>query len=81
MSVKILKLFLMISVTMVISGCASKPTFVDRVIEVPVIQECKIPNPVQCTSGKRTYTEEITQMRLCIREYRELVKICEKGDK
>lgn len=81
MSVKILKLFLMILGVMVISGCASKPTFVDRIIEVPVIQECKIPKPVQCTSGKRTYTEEVNQMRLCIREYRELVKVCEKGGK
>lgn len=67
----------MILVVMVISGCTAKQTYVDRIVEVPVIQKCKIPKPTQCTSGKPTYTEEVNQMRVCIREYRELVKVCE----
>ena len=77
MTVKILKIFLMILGVMAISGCATKQTYVDRIVEVPVVQKCKIPKPSQCTSGKPTYTEEVNQMRLCIREYRELSKVCE----
>ena len=77
MTAKILKIFLMILGVMVISGCATKQTYVDRIVEVPVVQKCKIPKPTHCTEGRATYTEEVTQMRVCIREYRELVKVCE----
>lgn len=77
MTAKILKIFLMILGVMVISGCSAKQTYVDRVVEVPVVQKCKIPNPTHCIEGRATYTEEVTQMRVCIREYRELVKVCE----
>lgn len=77
MTAKILKIFLMILGVMVISGCTAKQTYVDRIVEVPVVQKCKIPKPSQCTNGKATYTEELNQMRVCIREYRELVKVCE----
>ena len=77
MTVKILKIFLMILGIMVISGCTAKQTYVDRIVEIPVVQKCSIPKPSQCASGKSTYTEEVNQMRLCIREYRELSKVCE----
>ena len=77
MTAKILKIFLMISVILVISGCAVRPVYVDRVVEVPVITKCKVPKPESCGYGKSTYTQEVNQMRLCIRDYKRLVKICE----
>jgi outer membrane lipoprotein-sorting protein len=41
MTVKILKIFLMILGVMVISGCIAKQTYVDRIVEVPVVQILK----------------------------------------
>lgn len=81
MNVKILKKYFMILGIMVISliflGCSTKTVFVDRVVEVPVIEKCKIPKPQLCHYGKATLTEEITQMRMCIKELQSLIKICE----
>lgn len=44
MTVKMLKIFLMILGIMVISGCATRQTYVDRIVEVPVVRNVKYQN-------------------------------------
>lgn len=82
MNAKILNLFLMIFVLMVISGCSTKDiVYVDRPVDKVVTNSCIIPEPDECKPNKPTYTEEVNQMRICVREYKRLVEICEKDNK
>ena len=75
MNAKILNLFLMIFVVMVISGC----TTVTKIHKVPTIVACEIEEPAVCHYGKPTYTEEITQMRKCIKAYNSLIQVCKSA--
>lgn len=72
MNVKILKSLLMIFVMLVISGCTQK-VYVDRPVEVKVPVKVELPK-VECYSGKKTYTEEIKEMRLCIERYKQVME-------
>lgn len=76
MSAKILSVFLMTFVITVISGCSSKIEYVDRPVDVPIVQKCVVSVPVSCQSGKPTYTEELNQMRICIRDFKEVINVC-----
>ena len=76
MSAKILSVFLMMFVIMAISGCSNKIEYVDRPVEVPIMQKCVVSVPVSCQSGKPTYTEELNQMRICIRDFKEVINVC-----
>ena len=76
MNAKILNLFLMIFVAMVISGCT---TTVANIHKVPTVIACEVETPSVCHYGKTTYTEEITQMRKCIKAYGSLIQACKGG--
>ena len=72
MSVKTLKILLMIFVLLAISGCTEK-VYVDRPVEVKVPVKAELPKVV-CYPGKPTYTEEIKELRLCIERYKQVME-------
>ena len=75
MSVKRLRNWLMVLGLLVIStGCAEK-VYVDRPVEVKVPVKCVVPE-VTCFPGRVTYTEEITEMRICIERYKQAIEVC-----
>ena len=74
MSVKISKCLLMIFVVLGISGCAEKE-YVDRPVEVKVPVKCEVPE-VKCFPGKKTYTEEIKELRMCIERHKQAAEVC-----
>lgn len=74
MNVKILNSLLMIFVMLAISGCTEK-VFVDRPVEVKVPVKCKVPE-VKCFPGKKTYTEEIKELRMCIERHKQAAEVC-----
>lgn len=75
MNVKKLRNLLMILGLLGIStGCAEK-VYVDRPVEVKVPVKCVVPE-VKCFPGKGTYTEEISEMRMCIERYKQATEVC-----
>lgn len=82
MNARILKNYLTIFVTLVISalfiGCADK-VYVDRPYEVKVPVRVEIPT-VKCYPKQETYTEEIKELRLCIERYKEVIDNYNKKD-
>ena len=72
MSVKILKILLMIFVLLAISGCTEK-VYVDRPVEVKVPVKAELPKVI-CYPGKPAYTEEIKELRLCIERYKQVME-------
>lgn len=60
------------------SGCSNKTEikYVDRPFEQIVVVKCKVPEVTECVYGKTTYTGEINQMRMCIRQMQEAIEVC-----
>lgn len=79
MNVKILKVCLILLGILAISGCTTKVEYVDRVQKVSVIEKCKVEKAYLCSAGKATYTEEIHQMLLCIKQLKGQVQVCTGG--
>ena len=75
MSVKILKMLLIMFALLILSGCSAKePIYIDRVVKVDVPVKCKVPE-VKCEySG--TYTETVKKMQYCIEDLKEAIGVC-----
>lgn len=76
MSVKTLKLLLIVFVVLLFSGCAEKEIiYKDVPIEVKVPTKCIVPE-VHCDFNKQTDTEVITSLRMCIKELQQAINTC-----
>lgn len=70
-----------IAIIAMFTGCVNKQIeYVDRPFDRIVVKSCEVPKITQCEYGKETYTGEINQMRLCIRQLQDAIEVCSKGD-
>lgn len=77
MNAMILKILLSIFVLISISGCTTKTEYVDRIVRSTTVVPCNIPIPPSCEyEVKETYTEEIKQMYLCIKDAKSVIGVC-----
>lgn len=75
-----MKYIIIAIILIMFTGCANKQIeYVDRPFDRIVVKSCEIPKITQCEYGKETYTGEINQMRLCIRQLQDSIEVCSKG--
>ncbi len=76
MNAKTFLTFLTISaLTAFNAGCTEKIVYVPKEVLVPVAVGCKAAEPV-CDGSMATYTEIVTEARLCVRRYRAALDYC-----
>lgn len=81
MSAVMSKMLLSIFVLISISGCTTKTVYVDRIVRSTTVVPCSIPMPLSCEyEAKGTYTEEIKQMYLCIKDAKSVIGVCNDKD-
>lgn len=74
MSVKILKILLMLFALLLFSGCSEK-VYIDRPVYVDVPVACKVPD-VHCDFNLATDTEVIVRLRTCIEDLKKSIEVC-----
>lgn len=75
---KILKVFLIALGLLTLTACSKeqpKPIYIDRIVEVKVPVKC-IPEDVNCSFDRPTYTEVIGSYLECIVDLKKSIEVC-----
>lgn len=78
MNVKILNLFLIISVLIISSGCQGKTIYLDKIVEVGIPIKCITPNVICEYKNNMTYTEVLNELRRCNKELIKANEVCKQ---
>ena len=71
-------ILLMLFVSVILSGCTTKPVYVDRPVKVNIPVPCKVQDPDCPHLQDLNSSEVIVELGRCIDQYDENIKVCEE---